>query len=130
MFARAQQLNGDAPVGRRDTARLLASVGALLTPLSGHPTSPYTMVRAGSNVADRYWEHFLQEARSLRYEVLLHAADAIGLDYDWRKMYQNKVWKQASELALRDEAGLLEALRILDGLRRPNGSRAGQKNAG
>lgn len=125
---RAIALQGDAPVGRRDTRYLLCAALERLDPLTAHLTSPYNVAVAGGPVASCYFEHYLKEAVHLRYVTLVHAADAIGLDYDQRKLISSTAWRAAAELAVRDEAGLLEGLRMLDDIRIKKDARGQRAN--
>jgi hypothetical protein len=116
-------LRGQAKVSRLDIANLLGAALERLTPLNRLMTSPYHRATEGASVSSCYFEEYLVEAKSLRYLILEHAADAIGMDYDQRKLYTNDVWRQASALAQRDDAGLLEGLRMLDDVRVKKNSR-------
>jgi hypothetical protein len=120
MHSRARELlKTDNPVGRRDTAYLLLSAASKIAPRTGHPTSPAHEVAAGHPVAAVYGAEYERQARALRYNILIHAADAIGVGYDQRKLVTNATWQAASGLAQRDDAGLMEALALLDSSRRP-----------
>lgn len=116
---RAGDLLGDAAVPRRDTAYLLLTAAAKIEPMTSHPMSPANSVAAGQSLGENYGAVYDREAKALRYHILTHAADSIGLTGKNRRMVGNKVWETAAELALRDEGGLREALALLDAARSP-----------
>jgi hypothetical protein len=116
---RAGDLLGDTATPRRDTAYLLLTAAAKISPMTSHPTSPANSVAAGQSLVGNYGAVYEAEAKALRHHILIHAADAMGMTRQKRSMVDNTLWDTAQSLALRDESGLRQALALLETTRRP-----------
>lgn len=114
MQERAGQLLQNQPAGRRDTAYLLLAAAARLAPLNNGPSAPVKLVAAGGSAVDAFLPVYQEDARAARFRVLQHAIDAAGLRWDEHPEFRARAGQMAITLALRDEAGLAEALAIVD----------------
>lgn len=114
LSARARALDAGTRVGRGDTTQLLNAAAWILAPNTAHPNAPARLVREGERVLDSYLPLYELEARALRYWILNQAADALGHDWDRNRVLTHRVWDTACGMALHDEAGLREALALLD----------------
>jgi len=114
MGNRAGDLLADKGVGRRDTAYLLIAAARKIDPMTPHPNSPVNQVKSGSTAREAFLPVYESEAKALRYRILVHANDTLCQQHGVERVMTHGHWDGLCDSAVRNDAGLREAIEALD----------------
>lgn len=117
MGARATTLLAGGQAGRRDTAYMLICAARAVDPPEQSPISVHRRVEHGETPLTAYRPKYLRMVQDARYYVIRQAMDAVGLRPGSEPPGTNARIDMLTELALRDEEGLYDALARLEALR-------------
>jgi hypothetical protein len=114
---RARALLSGESVSRRDIAYLLIAASRVVAPHDPSPDPPPRRVARGHNALEAYRPFYESRARDARYQTISQAIEAAGLHGAPRGLHGEL--DHLRNLAVRNDAGLYEALKRLETLRSP-----------